>query len=115
MPVQNSAARLLQLALRLPLSLSCQKQLLLYLAALVCGTTRNEIDHPCPHISHPHLTRALMNADLPTLAAPMTYTSRPLLSWRMEATALDTPSPALELTCSAPADDSSLVSSDEYG
>ena len=40
-----------------------------------------------------------MNADLPTLAAPITYTSRPRRSRRMAATAAGTPAPLLLLTC----------------
>lgn len=45
-----------------------------------------------------HLTSARMKADLPTLAAPITYTSRPRRSCRMAATASDTPAPVRALT-----------------
>ena len=48
-----------------------------------------------------HLTSARMKADLPTLAAPITYTSRPRRSRRMAATAAGTPAPLLLLTCRA--------------
>lgn len=40
------------------------------------------------------LTRALMNDDLPTFAAPNTYTLRPLRSRKMAEATSETPCPA---------------------